>query len=400
MKRTLAVVGLGTAGIQSLAHFLGFLNSDWVITSISDPKIPILGIGESTNPSFISTMARGAGLDMYTELVEGSMDSTVKYGTMYEKWRNKDFINPLIGPSVALHINTFSLKEWSLPRFREMWGSKFEEVFGSVSDIFNEKDKAVVVLDDVNYYYDFVIDCRGFPKSYEDYTIFENPTNKCFVHNRLESINPLHTKHVATKDGWMFVVPLKSRTSYGYLINSDITDDETAKHNFSKEINVAVDELDNISYSFKSYYHNKPIDGRIARNGNRVAFFEPMFANSIAMYDIVNRNFFDYIQQVNSESAANANLHNEFWDIKQTILFFYHGGSTFDTPFWDYTTQFSNLELKNDPIGRIQHLKKLFEFFELTHQSSEKTNFTFSLSSIQIICKNMGYDYKENFNVN
>ena len=46
----IAVLGVGTAGITSLCHLLGWLPSTVEITSIYDPNIKILGIGESSTP--------------------------------------------------------------------------------------------------------------------------------------------------------------------------------------------------------------------------------------------------------------------------------------------------------------------------------------------------------------
>ena len=396
MKYNLAVIGVGSAGILSLSHYLCYLDSDWTITSISDEKKPILGIGESTNPSFISTLAGATGLNIYDQLNNGELDSTVKYGTMYENWYKEDCINPLIGSNVALHINTFKLKKWSFQKFNEKWGKKFKEINGSVTDVYNKKDYAVVVVDKKPYKYDFVIDCRGFPNTYEDYTVLENPTNECLVHNILEGSDPTYTGHVATEDGWMFVVPLKSRTSYGYLFNKNITDIETAKKNFSKQINVSVKDLDNIKYSFKSYYCNNPIDGRIIKNGNNAVFFEPMFANSLVLYDKINRYFFDYIKGIETQDSANQKLTKTFRDIRQTILFFYHKQIKNNSRFWKYAVPFATKELYLDPEKRLENLELSFQFFKKTHLVPTETDFGFSFASLEIICKNMDYNYTPN----
>jgi hypothetical protein len=393
MKRSLAVVGVGSAGILSLSHYLYNLNSEWIVTSISDNKIPILGIGESTNPSFINTLGSATGLTIYDELANGELDSTVKYGTMYKNWYKKDCINPLIGSNVALHINTFKLKDWAFKKFNEKWPKKFKQINGNVKNVYNEKDCAVVIVDEKIYKYDFVIDCRGFPNNYEDYTILENPTNQCLVHNVLEGSDPTYTGHVATEDGWMFVVPLKNRTSYGYLFNNNITDTETAKNNFSKQINVSVKDLDNTQYSFKSYYSNNPIDGRIIKNGNKAVFFEPMFANSLVLYDKINRYFFDYILGIETQDSANKKLTKTFRDVRQTILFFYHKQIKNNSKFWEYAIPFATKELYLDPEKRLESLNQSFEFFNRTHQAPSENGLAFPFASLEIICNNMDYKY-------
>ena len=79
--------------------------------------------------------------------------------------------------------------------------------------------------------------------------------NACLVHN-IEggSGNPIeNTGHIATPDGWMFRVPLANRISYGYLFNDTITPLNTAKRNFSKQIDVPEDKLQGIEYFFEPY---------------------------------------------------------------------------------------------------------------------------------------------------
>ena len=128
---------MGTSGIQSIAHFLYHLDNSWSITSINNPNVPILGIGESTNPSFIFAMERGADLNVHDELHSNNLNATLKLGTYYEEWRKESFINPLLGAGAALHIDTFQLKEWAIPRFRKKWGERFQELEGDVKSLLN-----------------------------------------------------------------------------------------------------------------------------------------------------------------------------------------------------------------------------------------------------------------------
>lgn len=342
MKR-LAIIGLGSSGIQSLSHFLRFLNNEWEVHSISDPLKPILGIGESTNPAFIRAMENGAKFNMYDVLKNADMDATVKYGTYFEKWRKHDFINPLLNTNAAIHLNTFKLVEWALPRFRNIWGDKFVEILGEVQKIKNIENKAVITIDGVDHTYDWVIDCTGAPKDFEDYITFDNPTNYCLVHNIPgDGSDWMHTKHVATQDGWMFGVPLKTRLSYGYLFNDKITDIEVAKSNFSEEIGVPVAELDGIEYKFKSYFARKIVEGRIIKQGNKAVFYEPMYANSLFLYDLINKVGYDLIINGLPQEEANGYFVQNMMASYELICFFYHGGSTYKTPFWDNAKKFAS----------------------------------------------------------
>jgi tryptophan halogenase len=390
MKK-LAVLGVGSAGIQSLSFFLKKLDNSWEITSIYDPTIPILGIGESTNPLFVKTMYWGTGLNLYTEIEKKELDSTLKLGTYYENWRKNSFINPLIGENgAALHLNTFKLKDWSFSKFQEKWNDKFKQIMGNVTSVKNTNEKVSIIIDSKEYFFDYVIDCRGFSKDSEDYVFVKNPTNHCLVHNKKEIINTLYTGHTATKDGWMFTVPLSTRTSYGYLFNKEITSIKKAKENFSKEIDVPIEELDNIEYSFNSYYAKKILDGRILKSGTRAVFFEPMFANSLAFYNTINEFFTRHIDGLWTEEKLNLKFCTEAESYRDMILFFYHGGSIYDTDFWKITKDFATEELKNS-----DYLNATINFVKEYKKTGKDIpfNWVFKWEAVLEIAKNMGYEY-------
>jgi tryptophan 7-halogenase len=385
-----AVIGLGTSGIQAIAHFLRYLDNSWEIVSISDPNFPILGIGESTNPSFMYAMQEGADLDLHTILKNQEMDATIKLCTQYEKWREHDFVNPLLGSNSALHINTFKLLEWSLPRFRSKWGKKFVEIHGNVETILNEESSAVVTVDGTQHYFDFVMDCRGFPKDTAGYTFVNDPVNHCLVHNIPSGSDFMHTKHVATKDGWMFVIPLTTRTSHGYLFNDQLTSIKEAKQNFSKTIGVPVEELDSIEYSFKSYYAENMIEGRIIKNGNRAVFFEPMFANSLWLYDTINKYAIDYIRDNKPVDEVNSTWRYIANDVYEVICFFYKGGSTYDTRFWEYAKTVSSKVVFNSP-----HFAETIYRMKETNNDGQyrEIRWSFAEWSLRQIDKNLGYNH-------
>ena len=361
--KNIAVIGQGSAGILTIGHFLTWLPLNWKVTSIHDPNKPILGIGESTNPSFLETLQLSANFSIPDDL--DKLDGTLKFGTQYKGWRKNDFVNPLLGSApVAVHINTFKLKEFAIPRFKNIWEDKFEEILGSVESFYNKDDMAVVIVDGKEHIFDFVIDCSGFPEDYSDYNIIEDALlNSCLVHNKepitKDGFDKLYTGHIATKDGWMFEVPLVSRTSYGYLFNKDITDIDDAKKNFSESIDIPEKELQDISFSFNRFYAKKMIDNKILKNGNKAIFFEPLFANSLFLYGQINRMIFDYIMGNGDEDTYNAAFANIANDFDNVISFHYMGGSTFDTDFWKFAKEKS-----------IKKIEKVENFDEVKKQSN------------------------------
>ena len=86
----MAVIGVGSAGIQSLCHFLSYLDETWEIYSIHDPDKKILGIGESANPPLLHLLQLATDFKISEDLDE--INGTLKFGTEYIDWRKKSFL--------------------------------------------------------------------------------------------------------------------------------------------------------------------------------------------------------------------------------------------------------------------------------------------------------------------
>ena len=393
-SKTIAVVGVGTAGIQGICHYLAYLGSHgWTVTLIHSPKINILGIGESTNPPFVEALEDGANFNILDDMEE--LDATFKFGTHYVNWRDAPFTIPVLTGHAALHINTFKLREFSLPRIKSIWGDKFQIIEGTVSSMENKDEVVEIIVDGTAFQFDYAVDNRGFPEEYGDYHVIEdNPVNRALVHNTPEIATWNATLHQATPDGWMFGVPLSSRTSYGYLFNDRITPVDVAKANFSKEIDVPVDELDTIEYKFMSYYAKNVLDKKILKNGNRAVFFEPMFANSLWLYKMTDRLFVSYIKQGIPESHVNDVFQSMAHEVEELICFFYHGGSKYNTEFWKNVKPYASKKLETSKTFSImkkimtrQHKLKQFD------PTINEHSWVFSEKHLFTIDEKLGYNY-------
>jgi len=402
MKYKIAVIGAGSAGIQNVCDLLFRLDHRWEVTSVYDPKINIIGIGESTNPSFVSALQNAINFDLLED--SDKIDSTLKFGTRYVKWRDHSFTNPLLSGVVAMHFSTDKLHNFAYPRLRQIWGDKFKEIQGNVSEVKNTPTHATLIIDGIEHTFDFVVDCRGFPNMKQfpvDYNQIDDiPVNRCLVHNTNEVVHSEYTDHVATVDGWMFVVPLKNRTSYGYLYNDTITTPEQAKQNFSKEINIPVDQLQDIEYKFKPYYCKNIFDKRVIRNGNAAVFFEPMFANSLWMYNVIGNLLLEYISSYTSideikpywfTNSFNNKAIASIKQVQEMVWYNYHGGSTHDTPFWRYI---KNISSKNLISG--ENLKKVKPLLQDMHKNKHRVGdvvWIYGPNNLFKIDKNFGYNY-------
>lgn len=393
-QKHIVIIGAGTSGIQGACHYLAFLASHgWTVTLIHSPSINILGIGESTNPPFVESLEDGANFNILDDLKE--LDATLKFGTHYVNWRNNPFTIPVLTGHAAVHVNTFKVKQFVLPRLKEIWGDKFQIIEGEVTTLENQDEVVHVVVNDQDYYFDFAVDSRGFPKSYEDYNVVEdNPVNHALIHNIPGKIDLNATLHQATPDGWMFGVPLTSRTSYGYLFNDSLTSVDQAKQNFSKEIDVPVDELDNIEYKFKSYYAKQVLDRRIIKNGNNAVFFEPMFANSLWLYKSIDKLFVSYMKGWYNQDKVNETFINMAQDVEDLICFFYHGGSVYETEFWQKVKVYSSKKLETSrsfkvmkTLMRRQYRLKQFD------PSINEYSWVFNEKHMFQIDNKLGYNY-------
>mgnify|MGYP003330658078 CR=1 FL=1 len=82
------IIGAGASGWMTCAALrsLGFIKK---ITLIGSPKIPTVGVGESTTETFHHFILKYSNLDNFIR----ESDATVKYGVYYSGWSEKDFIH-------------------------------------------------------------------------------------------------------------------------------------------------------------------------------------------------------------------------------------------------------------------------------------------------------------------
>ena len=401
-KYKLAVIGAGSAGIQSACNFLYKLDARWEVSMIYNPNIKTLGHIESTNPGFVSAIAFGANYDVVQDAPV--LDSKLKFGTLYKDWREYDFVNPLVTGIAAMNFDTKLIHDFLFPRMHEEWGEKFVEIQGNVTHVEDYKNHAIVKIDDNDYKFDFVIDCRGFSninETDEDVVYLDkHPVNRCLVHMKKETVDVPYTSHYATPDGWMWEIPLYSRTNYGYTFNDKITTVEQAKKNFSKQINVDIDELDLIEYKFKTRYNKKIFKHRVIKNGLNAAFFEPMFSNSLWLYDNIDQHIFDYIQSHSSIEEIKDKHTIDYYnnealfnmkEVEDLLYYCYHGGSTYNTDFWSYTKEYATeMLMKSENLKRVTPV--LRDMTKNKHRVGDAVWFYGPLNLIKID-RNFGYNY-------
>jgi tryptophan halogenase len=380
----IAVIGTGTVGIFALAHLLGHLPKDFQITSIYDPNIKILGVGESAQPNFLNSLYKGANFKLTEDAYY--IDATIKLGGKFIDWRDQDFIMTLTPPNMSMHFNNFKLKEFCFQRFNQLWGERFKTIEGNVVEVKNIENKFVdVVVGKEKYLFDYVMDCRGYPEDFSNYkTVDSIPVNHALIYVRDEPGTWTTTVNQATEHGWMFGLPLQTRNAWGYLYNDAISSKDEVVKDICSIFKVNENEIKLNEFAFKNYKALKFFDGRIMLNGNRALFYEPLEALSNYIYELIIRHFFDHVvnhnkfphEYLQKVEITNREISQMADDFELFINFLYHGGSTFDSKFWNITKQNASEFLGQSPrwkriVNDVKHAVDNNISFPIAHCSIE-----------------------------
>jgi hypothetical protein len=365
----IAIIGVGTAGIQTIAYLLGKLPSSIEIVSIHNPQIKILGIGESTTAALPHALWRGCEFTMAEDSTK--LDSTTKHGVKYINWTEEPFYTHILPPYYAMHFNNFKLGDVVLEKAAKKWPNRFSKIEGTISNIIQDEKLVTVTVDSTDYNFDYVVDCRGYPEDYTDYYISQDlPVNHCLVNTISQPGDWNYTYHQAHRNGWMFGIPLKTRQGWGYLYNDTITEKAEAIDEIAEIFKTTPDELNLREFAFKNYYANTFIDNRIFKNGNRALFFEPLEALSGYFYEAVCVEITKVVFGESTVDESNKTLTVAAQRYEDFICFVYHGGSVFDTPFWRATKEKTIRHLANSP--HWAHDIKSMKMLSVMNQDDER----------------------------
>lgn len=364
----ICIVGGGTGGLVT-AMTLVSRGYEWTkIDIIYDPNIPIIGVGETLGHDFVQLL-RGSTQFLFPFDLE-ELNAKIKQGIFFVDWNEfQNFPNNLGGyitlSCQGLHIDTFSLRDFVLSRLNHYWSHKFKEIHANVKHIYQSEDAAYIVTDTETLEYDYVVDCRGVPKTLDE--TYEQPTTipvDSAVLNICDKPGDWdYTYHLAHKDGWMFGVPVHHRSTWGYLFNRDITSSEDAIKNCHEFLHTHRIPKQHIDYSklrenikvitWDHYHSKKPVDNRILRNGNSLFNYEPLHGYAVPLYTFMAGSYIDYFTHAWSEEQVNQQFHAYLNSFQDLIAFHYHKGSIHDTPFWRWASKISQEKLEGSEWMRI-----------------------------------------------
>ena len=313
----ISVVGGGNGGCFT-ALYLAWHRKDIEVELIYNPEVLPERVGQATLLDPPKLLWAALGFDWY----HNPIHATMKSGILYEGWGqvNEEVFHPFPPQSMAMHYCPWEMQASVLK------SGHFKVTHGEV----DPKDVDA----------DYVFDCRGKPDDFSEYEDLINPVNACVLGKpKWNTSRNLWSRHVATPDGWTFVIPTRYKSPshdfcVGYCYNSDITQQEVAEHNFLEKFDVDVTK----HVKFKNYVAKNPmLDDRIILNGNRLFFLEPLESSSTQTYiqwaDYIMKNILT--KEVSSSDASNE-CRKYVRELQNFVLWHYQCGSKYNTPFWDY----------------------------------------------------------------
>jgi hypothetical protein len=320
MKR-LCIVGRGTVGCLSAAHFLR--HTDWEIQWRYDPGVPAAAVGEGTTAVTPRALSDTLGWT-WTDIAD--MDGTVKTGIYKDGWglnSGEPFTHAFPAGTTGMHFNAVQFQAKAFAQIEHAARVTVQE--GTYTN-----------ADEIDA--DHVLVCTGSPKEGEFVAQPEIPVNTAYVTQCYwDGPRFTHTLTLARPWGWVFGIPLRNRCSIGYLYNNTITPLEVVKEDvqtvfaqFGLEPSTDTNHI-----HFRNYARTENYTDRVAYNGNASFFLEPLEATSTTMADNFTRYAYDVWTGMAPAHAYNVLYHHDIENVKAMICLHYLAGSSrYDTLFW------------------------------------------------------------------
>lgn len=276
-----AIIGGGTAGYLAAAQFSRFF-PDLDLVHIFDSRIAPIGVGEGTLPGFKRwlDLITGAPFAQLQELCY----TTIKEGVRFEGWgaAGSCFHHYFTGDQRAYHLSAARLPGLLAPHIRATHLDKHVKHLHSTG-----RQVSIRFSDGAEIDCEFAIDARGFPRTFGDDQIQLQgiPTNAAIV-SRGPAISGLReTRAVARPHGWVFVIPLASSTSYGYVFNAQISEEGEVRADLARflEDERVPEPQQGRMLGFPSFVQRRLFDGALFRIGNAASFLEPLEATAIGV---------------------------------------------------------------------------------------------------------------------
>lgn len=379
MKK-LIVVGRGTVGCFTVAHFLRW--TDWEIEWMYDSEIKPAAVGEGTTltiPRNLHNTVNFMNSDM------SDVQATLKLGIWKRGWgeAGTEFYHSFPVGHTGMHFNALVLQEYL-----------FEKLIKNPRVTINENN--VTSYDDLDS--DYVMVCTGSPNK-EDLDKHFNikqsiPVNSCKVfHSPWDFPKFDCTVTFARQHGWVFGIPLQNRCSVGYLYNKDYATEEEIESDVQdvlKEFNLTPNRTNKLS--FNNYVRKRNFNQKVCYNGNSSFFLEPLEATSTTIADDINRLAYDMWCGNITLTHANERYNTMLSNVESMICMHYMSGSSYKNKFWEYAKSLGTSKIQEE----FKNKTEFFEIIKATLASQSELDFfdnevgTWNINSYKTNIKNLG----------
>tara|TARA_R110002124_G_scaffold279247_1_gene451650 strand:+ start:443 stop:1471 length:1029 start_codon:yes stop_codon:yes gene_type:complete len=318
------------------------LRIDWYYSSETSPQ----SVGEGTTPSFPETLVESGVIIGNHQL--DILDARPKMGIEYQNWGGADYVHPFKLGTNGLHFNASKFQDFIFTKHTNNTDVTLIDRHVSHADIDS----------------DVIFDCTGKPASLEDYDIPEYiPVNAVHIQQCSWNSGPkyLYTKTIARPWGWVFVIPLTTRCSVGYLYNKDIVSLEAVKQDIQEvihDLDVTATSNTN-SFHFDNYVRKRLYEDRVIYAGNSGFFLEPMEATTL---DGVNRVVSAVEHKLHNDGCNgdyNAHAKEFFREAERFIMLHYAAGSKWKNQFWDFAQERGRRALESEYLP-VQNYSSFF----------------------------------------
>ena len=387
------IIGGGTAGWISAVYMAKYLVDD-SITLIESKEIGTIGFGEGTTPHFPQFLS---ACDIPFSEFHENVDSTIKIGIDFRNWEGGnsnyyhdfDIEDPTNPPKPAFHFNNHQAKEF----LKSKCIDKINHVIANVVGFEKEGDDINVVKTDVgNFESDFVIDCSGLKRlvignEYKSKWISlsdqlkVNSVVSFSIPNEVsvEKFTNQRTGATTMKNGWLWQIPLRNVTNFGYVHDNNFATEEEIKNEILETYG------DNVNFgryfTFESGYYEDMWIGNSVCVGLSSGFFEPIEATSIMItiqqIEEMIMNKFD-----NKYKESYNKLITNVYDSTFQFIRYHYVCDRDDTPFWKMYKELPLTEKLVKILNDKKRLKVLdkMRFFSILPDSIFTTN-SYSLLS-------------------
>gem|GEM_PF-342569 len=391
--RTVGIVGGGSAALIA-ALALARSAHGLTVTCIESPRIPVIGVGESTTPTFVRFLHEVVGIpraDLFREVAptwklgiqflwgrrargfpfpfqgDDLLDAWVHDGGPERQSRAARWMAEGRGPVVrdasgrdrlvadtalAYHLDNRAL----LTFLRERCAPdvRFERATIAAAPRDATGRIARLLTDDGREFrFDLYVDCSGFRSlllgdalgvpfvPYERALVTDRA-----LHGRVRraATGPAYTEARTMPSGWRWSIPIRREDHIGYVFSSRFADDAEAEADL-RALCPAIEDLALVR--FRSGRHRDFVASNVVALGNAYAFVEPLESTALHMLAVQLELLLAAWpfgpgterarELVNGEAAAE-------WDaIRDLLAVHYRFNERLDTPFWRWARSSTEL---------------------------------------------------------